>query len=201
MASPRDIIALYKAKRSERSVLDTELQAITDYVLPYGVNVTDTTSPGARRGARRYDSTAADSAELLAAALSDTITNPAQTWMGWEFGVDELNENLEAREWLEAATDEHMSTLDDSNFYTQADEAWIGLVSYGTDAMYEEELPRDRDGAFTGVTFQAWPISEYVFTEDANGEANGAIRCFQLTAAAARRKFSQMPRYQGLGRK
>lgn len=193
------ICRLWETLESEKGNFNTLFQEITDYVLPYHSEVTNTSIfPGRRRGVQRYDATAPDSAEKLASSLGTTLTNPSLQWFDLRVEPEEFNDLPGVAPWLEVARERMNAAFSDSNFYPRIDESWLGLVGYGTQATFIQER-FDSNGVFAGLTAEAWPIREYVFLEGTDGTAEKVLRMFKLTPQQAFGKFSQLSNFRGLG--
>ena len=152
---------------------------------------------GSRRGATRYDATGEDSSEKLTAQTSATVMPRAMKWFELAMVDDSLNELAAVKEWLDDSRDRMLSAYGDSNFYEANDTAFSDLIDFGTDCVYTEEQEVNAEGGFSGFNVETWFPSEFVFWEGKNGLAEGVIRKFPLTLAAAREKFEAMPRFKG----
>ena len=115
-----------------------------------------------------YDSTAVNSAQSLAASLHGSLTSPATRWFNLGFRSDELNEDVEAKDWLEQCGDQVYAALQDSTFNLEANELYLDLVTFGTGAILCE--PKQAGvNEYNGVTFTAVPIKEAFFEPSETG--------------------------------
>jgi hypothetical protein len=101
--------------------------------------------------------------------------------------LDELNDDQEARKWLEQAAHQCFLALQDSNFNLEANETYIDLVSYGTSMIVEEV--EEKNGKFQKLNFQSVPVEETWFEQDHRGHANRSYRRFMWTVDQIAEKF------------
>lgn len=194
------IIKLDERLRTTKSNLDPVFDDIRTYILPQSDAIYRPVSSGQQTGPRsRYDSTAVESNMLLASSMQGALTPVTSQWFDLQLREDELNENKAVQEWLEVCAKRMHKAYQASNFGVVFHQAYLDLGGYGTTAVFQQELPRTPEGEFAGLSFEIFPLGEYVFTEGHDGRVNGVYRRFQLSAVQAFEKFSNMPRFNGLG--
>lgn len=188
--SVAELIKVQESLATEKSTISQNLQEINDYVLPSKSAVNrQTVTPGERRGHERYDDTAVEANELLAASLGGTITSRAFQWAKLKLEEEDLNEFDEVRDWLDDCTNRLHGAFNASNFHTEMDECYLDLGGYGTTALGMPTKTLNQDGSFNGLLFQNWPIAEYTFLENADGVADTIFRRFKLRAYEAQQHF------------
>jgi len=188
--SVSELIKVQESLANEKGTMSQNLQEITDYVLPSKSNVNrQTVVTGERRGHERYDDTAVEANELLAASLGGSITSRAFQWAKLKLQEEDLNEMDEVREWLDDCTNRLHAAFNASNFHTEMDESYLDLGGYGTTALGMPSKALNADGSFNGLLFQNWPISEYTFLENEQGVADTIFRRFKLRAYEAQQHF------------
>lgn len=188
--SPEQLLKVQESLATEKASMASNLQEITDYVVPSKSNVTrQTVVMGERRGHERYDDTAVEANELLAASLGGTITSRAFQWAKLKLQEDDLNSLDDVREWLDDATNRMHAALNASNFHTEMDECYLDLGSFGTTALGMPSRSLNADGSFNGLLFQNWPIAEYTFLENEQGVADTIFRKFKLRAYEMQQHF------------
>ena len=133
-----------------------------------------------------FDDTAITSADILASSIHGAVTNPALIWFNIKFRQQELNENKEARLWLQMVSDACYYTLQDSNFDMEIAEAYLDIVAFGNSAVMQEEVNPDQ---YEGVMFSTLPIREVYFEENAKGGIRNLYRRLQWTPLQILDKF------------
>jgi hypothetical protein len=160
-----DIIRRYEALKSERTTVQDLWELISRFVLPFRGDFyrdLDNESELEWRVREIYDSTAVFAAQSLAASMQGNLTSPSTRWFDLKFRDEDLQDNTNAKEWLEACAKLVFEALQDSNFNIEAAETYLDLVGFGTSILVEE--PED-DLIWSGVNFQSIPIRECYFEE------------------------------------
>ena len=166
---------------SLRKTLDTTFQDIETYVVPYrgeffqplnSEQEVDWTRP------ELYDSTAPIAADLLASSIHSNLTSPMIPWFQLRFRLDELNDSVEAAQWLETVQNQIWQTLQASDFDMEIAETYLDLVSYGTAILFQEELS---DENWEGMTFTAIPVRDGYFEYGADDKVLRVYRRLQYT--------------------
>lgn len=135
-----------------------------------------------------FDSTAGGGLETLSSSLHGSLTSPAVQWFELAFRDPILNENKEARVWIENASKDVYNALQDSNFNLEVNEMYIDLVGYGSSVIVEEEDPEDPGE----VLFKSVPLQESYFEEGYKGQVINFYRKIQWTALQIVDKFGDM---------
>ncbi|MFV3127612.1 portal protein [Niveispirillum sp. KHB5.9] len=164
-----------------------------EHALPQHAGFDTGATPGARRGDRLYDATAADAVDQLAASLLAQLTPPWSRWMGLTPGPA-LEEDLATRLsplLLEAAGTFH-AQIDRSNFAVEAHQAFLDVVTGGTGCLLVEEAA---PGAPSALRFTAVPLHDLVLEEGEEGRLDHLHRRQRLTLAelAARVPVERIP--------
>jgi len=188
-----DIVKRWDYLVSQRKTVEDVWEVINTLVVPFrGDFFRDVTSEHAvtwRDNREIFDSTAVDAAGTLAASIHGSLTSPAIRWFELAFREDDLNDDKEARGWLEKAAHLCFMALQDSNFNLEANETYIDLVSYGTSMIIEEV--EEKNGKFQKLNFQSVPVEETWFEQDHTGQANRAYRRFMWTVDQIATKFGK----------
>ena len=166
-----------------RSNWETHWQEVADLVIPRKSDIVDEKVRGDKRHIDVFDATAIHSLELLASSLHGMLTSSANRWFSLRFKETILNENDEAKEWLEDVTDKMYIAFQRSNFQQEVFETYHDLCAFGTAAMFIEEDETDI------VRFSARHIKEIYISENAKGLVDCMYRRFKITAKAAAEKF------------
>ena len=90
-----------------------------------------------------FDSSPIQAVELLAASLHGMLTNPSTPWFTLRFQDEEIENEDEAKLWLEASTDAMYTAFNRSNFQQEIFELYHDLITFGTAAMFIEEDEED----------------------------------------------------------
>ena len=166
-----------------RSNWETHWQEVADLVIPRKSDIIDHKVRGDKRHLEVFDATAIHSLELLASSLHGMLTSSANRWFSLRYKEVALNENDEAKEWLEDVTDKMYVAFQRSNFQQEIFETYHDLCAFGTAGMFIEEDETDI------VRFSARHIKEIYISENAKGLVDCIYRRFKLTAKAAVDKF------------
>jgi len=166
-----EIIRRFERVKATRTTVQSDWDVVERFVAPYrGRMFKDSTNEQSVEWRKRdlYDSTAVNSAQSLAASLHGSLTSPATRWFSLGFRAPELQDDVEAKEWLEDAADQVYYALQDSTFNLEANELYLDLVTFGTGAILCE--PQEAKlGEFSGVNFTAVPIKEVFFEPSERG--------------------------------
>ncbi|MDR3126181.1 MAG: head-tail connector protein [Rickettsiales bacterium] len=130
-----------------------------------------------------FDSTAANAVDNLASSLLAQLTPPWSRWFGLSSGSPEAAGAVaEAERVLQ-------SHMERSNFYVEAHQCYLDLVTFGTAVMLFEEAPVGWPSAFK---FSAVP-----FEEVALGSQDEVFRRTVLSRDIMRAKFPSLPLPEG----
>jgi hypothetical protein len=94
-----------------------------------------------------------------------------------------MDQNDEAKLWLESVTADMYTAFNRSNFQQEIFELYHDLITFGTAAMYIEEDDEDL------LKFSTKHIAEIFIAEDDKGRIDTVYRKFTLSARALVQKF------------
>jgi len=166
-----------------RSTWESHWQEVSDLVLPRKAEITKERQRGDKRNVQIFDATAVHALELLAASLHGMLTSSATRWFSLRFKETRLNENDEAKEWLEDATERMYVAFARSNFQQEIFESYHDLIAFGTACLLIEEDKEDI------LRFSARHIKELFIQENEKGFVDTVYRKFKMSAQAAAAKF------------
>ena len=178
----KSVLKRFDRLSAQRQNWETHWQEVADYMMPRKADVTKTRSRGDKRTELIFDSSPLQAVELLAASLHGMLTNPSTPWFSLRFKDDMENED-EAKEWLESATDTMYAAFNRSNFQQEIFELYHDLITFGTAAMYIEEDPDDI------LKFSTRHINEIYVAENDKGRIDTVYRKFKISARAAIQQF------------
>ena len=167
----------------KRSNWEIHWQEVADYMLPRKADITLERPKGDKRHTVIFDGTAIHSLELLASSLHGMLTSSVNRWFALRFKETAINENDEAREWLENVLDKMYIAISRSNFQQEVFETYFDLIAFGTSCLQIEE---DKDDI---IRFSSRHIKEIYISEDAKGMVNCIYRRFKMSAKATVEKF------------
>jgi len=122
----------------KRSNWEIHWQEVADYMLPRKADITLERPKGDKRHTVIYDGTAIHSLELLASSLHGMLTSSVNRWFALRFKENSVNENDEAREWLEDVLDKMYIAISRSNFQQEVLEKYFDLIAFGTSCLQIE---------------------------------------------------------------
>lgn len=183
--SPKQIIETINNLKSERQTWENHWQEVGDFVVPRRGEVTVKFSPGQKRNTRLFDTTAQQACVLLSGALSSLLTNPQVQWFEFLTGDKELDARDDVRLYLQEVSRRMMNMFNNSNFYSQVDEMYGDLCSYGTGCMSINEDPE------MVVRFNTHHISEYYIRENNKAFVDEVYRKFKWTAFQILSEFGE----------
>jgi len=169
----------------QRSNWEKHWQELADYMLPRKADITKRRTQGDKRTELIFDATAIHAVELLAASLHGMLTSPSAPWFQMRYRNPELNQNDEAKEWLESSTEQMYEAFQRSNFQQEIHELYFDLCVFGTAAIFVE-----LDETQT-LRFSTRSIAEIYLSEDYNGRVDTVYRKFDLTARAIGQRFGE----------
>ena len=167
----------------KRSNWEIHWQEVADYMLPRKADITMERPKGDKRHTVIFDGTAIHSLELLASSLHGMLTSSVNRWFGLRFKETAVNQNDEAREWLEEVTDKMYLAISRSNFQQEVFETYFDLIAFGTSCLQIEE---DKDDI---IRFSSRHVKELYISEDSKGMVNCIYRRFKMSAKATVDKF------------
>ena len=169
--------------KDKRSNWETHWQEVADLIIPRKSDIVDQKVRGDKRHLQVFDATAIHSLELLASSLHGMMTSSANRWFSLRFKETVLNENDEAKEWLEDVVDTMYVAFQRSNFQQEIFETYHDLCSFGTAAMFIEADENDI------IRFSARHIKEIYISENARGLVDCIYRRFKISTKSAIEKF------------
>jgi hypothetical protein len=179
----KSLLKRFDRLKSQRQNWETHWQEVADYMQPRKADVTKLRSRGDKRTELIFDSSPLQAVELLAASLHGMLTNPSTPWFSLRFKEEDMENEDEAKEWLESATETMYSAFNKSNFQQEIFELYHDLITFGTAAMYIEE---DADDI---LKFSTRHINEIFIAENDKGRIDTVFRKFKLSARAAIQQF------------
>ena len=179
----KTLLKRFDRLKSNRQNWESHWQEVADYMQPRKADVTKTRSKGDKRTELIFDSSPLQAVELLAASLHGMLTNPATTWFSLKFKGAEMQDDDDAKAWLEEATEVMYTAFNRSNFQQEIFELYHDLITFGTAAMFVEEDEEDV------LKFSTRHINEMYISENDKGRIDTIFRKFRLTARAAIQKF------------
>ena len=179
----KGILSRYERLEGQRQNWETHWQEVADYMQPRKADVTKQRARGDKRMEQVFDSSPIQAVELLAASLHGMLTNPSTPWFTLRFKDTEIDNEDEAKLWLEEATATMYTAFNRSNFQQEIFELYHDLITFGTAAMFIEE---DDDDI---IKFSTRHINEVFIADNDKGRIDKIFRRFKISARAATQKF------------
>ena len=187
--SPVALLKRYDRLKSDRTNWDTMWEELATFLMPGKIDFITTSTRGTKRAAEVYDSTGIHALQILSASLHGSLTSPSTKWFGLRFREDELNEDKEAKDWLEKCSKGIFQEFGKSNFSTEVAESYQDLVGFGTSCLQFDV--KTKNAQFDGFNFRACHLSEIVIAESEEGRVDTIFRKLKLTARQAYQKFGK----------
>jgi hypothetical protein len=168
------ILDKYQTLRAQRSTWEDHWQDVANYFLPRKSNITLKRTRGDKRHDQIYDGTATHALELLSASLNGMLTNTISPWFVLKYRSEMMNQDDEAKEWLESCANIMQQVFQRSNFQQEIFELYHELLAFGTSAMFITDDVKD------DLRFKTIHISEIYITENEKGMVDCLIRRFQI---------------------
>ena len=181
----KGLLSRYERLEGQRQNWETHWQEVADYMQPRKADVTKKRARGDKRMEQVFDSSPIQAVELLAASLHGMLTNPSTPWFTLRFKDEDIDNEDEAKLWLEASTDAMYTAFNRSNFQQEIFELYHDLITFGTAAMFIEE---DDDDI---IKFSTRHINEVFIAENDKGRIDTIYRRFNISARAAIQKFGE----------
>lgn len=192
--TPEEIVRRVDRLKTERSNMEATYDLIEQYVRPWtGKYFNDVPGENAVdwRSRELYDSTAQVACHQLAASIHGSLTPPLVKWLSLSFRDEDLNEDQEAMEWLEACTDILFQALQESDIHLELNKNYLDLCSWGEGFVFEEE--GDEEGK---LDFSTPPMKESYFEEGVDGQPMTYFRLMKKPASWWLDKFGdECPQY------
>jgi hypothetical protein len=179
----KGLLSRYERLEGQRQNWETHWQEVADYMQPRKADVTKKRARGDKRMEQVFDSSPIQAIELLAASLHGMLTNPSTPWFTLRFKDEDIDNEDEAKLWLEASTDAMYTAFNRSNFQQEIFELYHDLITFGTACMFIEE---DDDDI---IKFSTRHIDEVYIAENDKGRIDTVFRRFHISARAAMQKF------------
>jgi len=167
--------------KADRSVFESHWQEIRDHILPLAASFTGSETAGQKGRTAILDNTGETVSEQLAAALHGFLTNPGTEWFGLKARREEVNDDADAKAWLEIARKRMLAVFASpaTRFGTQLGQVYQELADFGTAVLY---IP-DRPGRLP--LFNARQVRETCLLENDEGIIDAVFRRWKMTARQA----------------
>ena len=185
------IIARFNALKADRSNLDSQLDLIQRFCLPFTGNFyggkNSENEIDWRQSRDVFDATAVVASERLASVIHSSMASSSERWFDLGFRDNDIAENQEAVEWLEDTAERMFSALQESNFDKEIGKAFLYLVTYGYAAVIEEADGDDWDG----LQFSTLSVRDTYFDEDYKKGIYALYRSMMLTPSQMIDRFGE----------
>ncbi len=178
----------YLKALEKRAVWESYWEECYEYALPQKSGIFKDTFDNVRKNATVFDSTAESAVDRLASSLLSQLTPPWSKWFGLEFGIDVSDDEERSEKILQLENIEKIlqSHFDRSNFYVEAHQCYLDLITVGTAVMLFEENAVGESSAFK---FTAVPMNEIVFEDTGNGRLDSVFRRSFVPVGSLKTKF------------
>lgn len=182
----READRLRSQLKAERREWEPTWHRISHYIVPTRARRCNTMFESEQRSkkwANIVDPTATIAHSNLAAFMMAGITSPARQWFKLSTNDDIVNDDAEAKAWLDVAQTRLERVLSSSNFYSSMQQIYEEVSAFGTGACLISEDQADV------VRFYPLTVGEYFVGTDDRGEVDTLIREYRSNVAQLVRKF------------
>ena len=184
----QDILTKQSQMESDRSIFESHWKEVAELVLPRQDDFQSPNRPeGEKRTEKIFDSTAVLALDRAASAIDSLITPATQMYHQLAPEDDSLMEDHEIMVFLEDLNKRLFRARyrPFANFPSQSHECYVGLMAFGTDVMFVDEV------VGVGIRYKAVPMVESFISENHNGIVDMLHRKFPLSARAAYMKWGE----------
>ncbi len=180
----------YIVAMNKRSEWEQDWNECYNYALPHKSGIFSGMQNPKKKFSDIYDSTALNATNQLAGSILSELTPPWSQWFGLGFGVDADNSDYDGKNEKFKELDKIQRTLqshfDKSNFYVEAHQCYLDLVTIGTAVMLMEE---NQVGDTSAFKFTAVPMNEIALEENVNGKLDTVFRKSCLSLFDLKQRF------------
>jgi hypothetical protein len=188
------IIREFAQLSNDRSTFEAQWQEVSEYVMP-DMRGTFTDSwqrtPGQKNTEKQIDSTAALANSRFGAIMDSLLTPRNNFWHGLEADDELLNKNRNVKLWFEDTTKRLFKAryAPTANFSSQNQMVYKQIGAFGTASMFIDRYIGD--DSIRGLRYKSLPIGEVYLKENHQGQVDGFVRVFYMTARQAVQKFKE----------
>ena len=188
--TPQESIRRLDKQKAIRGAASSVMEDIARYIMPVSQgSFFSPQSDSARQWTTRevWDSTAPIGCQRLASMVYTSMFSPSVRWFSIGFRDTKVNQDREAKRWIEGVTDRMFDALSASNFGLEMASSLYSMVGLGMCALIEEPL---NDSQWEGLDFAGVPLPEMFFESDWKGRPRIAWREYEWTAMQIVSKFT-----------
>jgi len=178
---------------TERKNAEHRWDTLSKYIIPSqsGLFNTNEMTPGENKMQSIFDITGIQANQDLSSTFHSTLTNPATKWSILEYEDPELNDDDDARTWLEDSNDRMHAAFNESNFDVEVSSNYQQLTALGTNSLQQDGLPLTKQGKFRGFHFKAWHLARVAYEENFLGDVDTIYRKFRYTKRQSLERFGK----------
>ena len=178
-------IRIYDAEKSARASLESYWQDLMYFAFPRKAYITRIKSIGDRLPTDIYDSTAIMSLAYFGAGMQAYLSGPQTKWFAIGLRNYALMNKKSNLRYVRDTEDALYSIINNSNFYQEDAEGYLGLGGLGTDILYvEKDIKED-------VRFDSLNIENVLIMNDSVGRTKIAYIEYEYSADQAIGKFGK----------
>ena len=180
----KKIIARREALKTERGSWDATYRELQHFIMPRRGRFSEgERNKGQNKNKNIINGASTIAAGTLSAGLMSTLTNPSRRWFKLQPTMRGLEENLNVSNWLDTVQDILYDTLRRSNFYTEVNNLYTELGTFGTGVMTYE---RNFD---TIIHFTTATVGEYYLANGGTNYVNTMFRDLQMSVGQIVERF------------
>jgi hypothetical protein len=173
---PKAILARMGTMKGARTTHDSHWQEVADYIFP-ARQFNRSQSPGAKRGTLIFNTHPVLACEQLAGGLHGMLTSPSLRWFTLR-ALPHMAGDQQSQAWFEAATEAMYAQFQSARtgFNVALHETYLDIAAFGSGVIFIA------DKGLRGVHYQAVPLSECWYAENADRQVDTLYRCYKLPA-------------------
>ena len=182
-----DVLRLHEQMKGQRGTWEAHWQEVAERVLPRMSDFTSKKTEGVKRTEKVFDGTPGLALNRFAAAMESILTPRTQTWHKLKPSDQALKKNTEVVLYLSEVNRRLFGARysPKANFASQQSEVYISLGSFGTGALYIDEVMGYH------LRYKSIHLAELFIMENAAGAIDRVHREFEYTARQAVQRYGE----------
>lgn len=189
----QDTLREFNELQTWRNIFATHWEEVAELILPTSRNTFmfgNYNTPGQKKTDRQVDATGMLALSRFSAICDSLLTPSNSYWHGLTAADEYVMKDRATRLWYEQATRIlfRMRYMPEANFIAQNQQKYQSIGAFGNTGLFIDELDPAVSGK-RGLRYKAIPLGELFFHENHQGQVDGFIRWWRMTARQAKQKW------------